>query len=82
MAEDGNNVVVEKPVEIEPQPTNENTVDTSIETALKPKESGIKRRIKINIPGIITTNSSSRKPPSNSHTHRLIRLNVMPFTMI
>jgi hypothetical protein len=64
MAEDGNNVVVEKPVEIEPQLTTENTVDTSIETALKPKESGIKRRIKINIPGIITTNSSSRKPPT------------------
>lgn len=27
------------------------------------KESGVRRRIKINIPGIITTDKSSKKPP-------------------
>lgn len=28
------------------------------------KESGVRRRIKINIPGLITTDKSSKKPPS------------------
>ncbi len=36
----------------------------SKETAAKPKEkSGIRRRIKINVPGLINTDKTSNKPP-------------------
>ena len=41
-----------------------NSNESVVVEKTKGKDSGVRRRIKINIPGIINTDKSSKKPPS------------------
>ena len=67
-------VKVETPVNEDTEPENQQSNEDEVTEKPKKKtaveeKSGVRRRFKINVPGIISTDKSSKKPPSNIYIH-------------
>ena len=83
MADTENPGITEFSTEEVPQETENSekvevkTGDETTETSAKAKESGIRRRIKISIPGIINSDESSKKPPSNKISSNMNKSTVI-----
>ena len=50
----------------DPAPEGKENKEGEKETESKPKENGIRKRIKINLPGIYSTDKTSKKPPGET----------------